>query len=165
MHIADLKSGEAYRTGDPNRRAVVDLGGARTVLLVPLLKNEAVLGYITVYRKEVRLYSDKQIHVLQNFADQAVIAIENVRLFNETKEALERQTATADILKVIASSPSNLQPVFDAASFPPPRHTLRRRCCWPNQYPYERTQCRYWQPPDESPCSPYHRCAATRPRS
>jgi GAF domain-containing protein len=114
VHIADLKSGEAYRTGDPNRRAVVDLGGARTVLLVPLLKNEAILGYITVYRKEVRLYSDKQIHVLQNFADQAVIAIENVRLFNETKEALERQTATADILKVIASSPSNLQPVFDA---------------------------------------------------
>jgi two-component system, NtrC family, sensor kinase len=114
VHIADLKSGDAYRTGDPNRRAVVDLGGARTVLLVPLLKNEAVLGYITVYRKEVRLYSDKQIHVLQNFADQAVIAIENARLFKETREALERQTATADILKVIASSPSDVQPVFDA---------------------------------------------------
>jgi two-component system, NtrC family, sensor kinase len=112
VHIADLKSGDAYRTGDPNRRAVVDLGGARTVLLVPLLKNEAVLGYITVYRKEVRLYSDKQIDVLQNFADQAVIAIENVRLFNETKEALEQQTATSEVLEVISSSPGELQPVF-----------------------------------------------------
>ena len=106
VHIVDLKSGDAYRTGDPNRRAVVDLGGARTVLLVPLLKNEFILGFITIYRKEVRPYSDKQIALLQTFADQAVIAIENARLFNETKEALERQTATADILKVIASSPS-----------------------------------------------------------
>ena len=61
VHIFNLKSGDAYRTGDPNRRAVVDLGGARTVLLVPLLKNESVLGFITIYRKEARLYSDKQI--------------------------------------------------------------------------------------------------------
>jgi GAF domain-containing protein len=114
VHIVDLKSGDAYRTGDPNRRAVVDLGGARTVLLVPLLKNESILGFITIYRKEVRPYSDKQITLLQTFADQAVIAIENARLFNETKEALERQTATADILKVIASSPSDVQPVFEA---------------------------------------------------
>jgi two-component system NtrC family sensor kinase len=114
VHIVDLKSGDAYRTGDPNRRAVVDLGGARTVLLVPLLKNEFVIGFITIYRKEVRPYSDKQIALLQTFADQAVIAIENARLFNETKEALERQTATAEILKVIASSPSDVQPVFDA---------------------------------------------------
>jgi GAF domain len=114
VHIVDLKSGDAYRTGDPNRRAVVDLGGARTVLLVPLLKNESILGFITIYRKEVRPYSDKQITLLQTFADQAVIAIENARLFNETKEALERQTATADILKVIASSPDDVQPVFEA---------------------------------------------------
>jgi two-component system NtrC family sensor kinase len=114
VHIFDLKSGDPYRAGDPNRRAVVDLGGARTVLLVPLLKNESVLGYITIYRKEVRPYLDKQIVLLKNFADQAVIAIENARLFNETKEALEQQTATAEILKVIASSPSDVQPVFEA---------------------------------------------------
>ncbi len=114
VHIVDLKSGDPYRAGDPNRRAVVDLGGARTVLLVPLQKNESVLGYITIYRKEVRPYSDKQIVLLKNFADQAVIAIENARLFNETKEALEQQTATAEILKVIASSPSDVQPVFKA---------------------------------------------------
>ena len=114
VHIVDLKSGDAYRTGDPNRRAVVDLGGARTVLLVPLLKSESVLGFITIYRKEVRPYSDKQITLLQTFADQAVIAIENARLFNETKEALERQTATSEILRVISQSPTDVQPVFDA---------------------------------------------------
>jgi signal transduction histidine kinase len=120
VHIADLKSGDAYRTGDPNRRAVVDLGGARTVLLVPLLKNESVLGYITVYRKEVRLYSDKQIVVLQNFSDQAVVAIENARLFNEVQvrtrelsESLQQQTATADVLQIISSSPGDLAPVFE----------------------------------------------------
>jgi two-component system NtrC family sensor kinase len=114
VHIVDLKSGDPYRAGDPNRRAVVDLGGARTVLLVPLLRNESVLGCITIYRKEVRPYSDKQIVLLQNFADQAVIAIENARLFNETQQALERQTATAEILKVIASSPTDVRPVFGA---------------------------------------------------
>ena len=114
VHIVDLKSGDAYRTGDPNRRAVVDLGGARTVLLVPLLKNEFIIGFITIYRKEVRPYSDKQIALLQTFADQAVIAIENARLFNETKEALERQTATSEILRIISQSPTEVQPVFDA---------------------------------------------------
>jgi GAF domain-containing protein len=110
----DLAAEEPYRTGDPQRRALVDLGGARTALQVPLARDDLILGVITVYRQEVRPFSEQQVTLLQNFAQQAVIAIENVRLFNETKEALERQTATADILKVIASSPSDVQPVFEA---------------------------------------------------
>jgi two-component system NtrC family sensor kinase len=121
VHVVDLKSGDAFRTGDPNRRAVVDLGGARTVLLVPLLKNESILGFITIYRKEVRPYSDKQITLLQTFADQAVIAIENARLFNEVQaktrdlsEALTHQIGSANILKVIASSPTDVKPVLQA---------------------------------------------------
>jgi len=127
VHIADVKSGDAYRAGDPNRRAVVDLGGARTVLLVPLLKNKSVLGYITIYRKEVRPYSDKQIVLFQNFADQAMIAIENARLFDEVQaktrelaarndafsERIEHQSATIDVLEAMSASPGDAQPVFD----------------------------------------------------
>ncbi len=95
-------------------RVAFELGGLRTVLSVPLVRDGVVFGRILAGRQEVRPFSEHQIAVLQSFADQAVIAIENVRLFNETQEALERQTATADILKVIASSPSDVQPVFEA---------------------------------------------------
>ncbi len=114
IHNLDQKDEDAYRAGNPLRRAVVDLGGARTALVVALRKGGSLRGAITIYRKEVRPFSESQITLLRHFADQAVIAIENVRLFRETQEALERQTATADILKVIASSPSNVAPVFDA---------------------------------------------------
>jgi GAF domain-containing protein len=114
IHNLDQKDEDAYRAGNPLRRAVVDVGGARSALVVALRKAGLLRGAITIYRKEVRPFSPAQIALLRHIADQAVIAIENVRLFNETREALERQTATADILKVIASSPSDVQPVFDA---------------------------------------------------
>jgi len=114
VHIADASDDEGYRLGNPVRRALVDVAGARTYLAVPLRKDGVILGSFTIYRREVRPFAGELIALLQNFAAQAVIAIENARLFNETREALERQTATAEILKVIASSPSDVQPVFEA---------------------------------------------------
>jgi predicted component of type VI protein secretion system len=101
VHIADVSAEELYRAGDPQRSRLVEL------------KGDHLLGAFSIYRQEVRRFSDKQIALLQNFAAQAVVAMENARLLTETREALEQQTATAEVLQVINSSPGDLAPVFE----------------------------------------------------
>ena len=112
--IPDLMAEQGYIDRDPRFVALVESAGARSHLVVPMLKKDELIGAIVVYRQEVHPFTEKEIELVRNFAAQAVIAIENTRLLNELRESLQQQTATADVLKVISSSPGNLEPVFEA---------------------------------------------------
>ena len=110
IHVPDVQADREYTFGAP------EVENVRTVLGVPMMRGHDLVGVFSIRNSKVQPFTDKQIDLATTFADQAVIAIENVRLFNELKESLEQQTATSEILGVIASSPTDIQPVLDAVA-------------------------------------------------
>src|SRR5262249_46238350 len=114
VQIGDLRATPAYLRGDPLPVSGADVAGIRTMVAVPMLKDDQPIGVMAIYRREARPFPHKHLELVQTFAAQAVIAIENTRLLNELRESLQQQTATADVLHVISSSPGELEPVFHA---------------------------------------------------